>query len=180
MSDGNKPVTVIARHDVRRGDEKNFEAWIEGITETCSEFPGYEGTEVVRPSAQDEQNIHASIFRFDSYENLSGWMESEVRKEWLEKVKTFSDVTPQVTTFDSLQHWFPRPSEKGPSNIKMSVVTFVAIWPLVHWIPRWVSAGIPDRPLLVEGIATAVIVLLMTYAVMPAATRLAAPWLRSG
>ena len=38
------------------------------------------GTEVVRPTRPDERNVHASIFRFDSYENLETWMGSSERK----------------------------------------------------------------------------------------------------
>jgi len=57
----------------------------------------------------------------------------------------------------------------------MALVTFLALWPLVHFVPTAVARWIGLPPILLEVASLGLIVLLMTYVVMPAVTRVLSP-----
>jgi hypothetical protein len=177
-----RAVTVIARHQVDPGKEGAFESWMAGITADCKEFSGYLGTEVIRPVAGDSGE-HVCIFRFATYAELQAWIESRERHRWLEETGSFSSRPIEPLRYHSLEFWFVPEAERrserstAPSRHKMALVTFAVIWPMVHFIPRLVAGGVPGPPLALEALSVAVIVLLMTYVVMPLATRVLRPWL---
>ena len=172
------PVTVLAEHRVRPGSEQAFERWMEGISADSKGFAGYLGTEVISP-LDDADDAYVSIFRFDNYAHLDAWLKSPERQAWLDKHHEFSDE-PASLRYHSLEFLFSPEEHAGraPSKHKMALVTFVVIWPLVHFVPvplAWVLGASP--PIVMEATSVGVIVLLMTYAVMPGVTRLLAPWL---
>ena len=173
-----KPVTVIVRHEVDEGRDTEFRNWMHGITDACSNFDGYLGTEVVRPTGA-EVGQRVCIFRFDTYPHLERWMQSDARKSWLERTGEFSSTPADLSHYEGLDFWFePKRGGGGPpSKHKMALVTFVVIWPMVHFIPAAVGRAVPNPQLAQEGISVLAIVLLMTYAVMPLTTRALAPWL---
>lgn len=177
-ADTTSPLTVLARHDVRPGREEVFERWMSGITEACSDYEGYLGSELIRPVGRSG-NEYVSIFRFDTYEHLETWIDSDERQRWLDRIPEFSDASPEVRYHQSLEFWFSPERNRGvaPTKYKMALVTFAVIWPMVHFIPRAVAehSGLPR--LAAEVVSVATIVLLMTYAVMPTVTRLLRPFL---
>ena len=44
------PVTAVASRRVKPGREQEFEEWVSGILAAANKFPGYLGSEVLRPS----------------------------------------------------------------------------------------------------------------------------------
>ncbi|MFC1748926.1 hypothetical protein ACFL2V_08965, partial [Pseudomonadota bacterium] len=68
-------------------------------------------------------------------------------------------------------------STKTPSRHKMAVITFFSIWVLVHVMMNYVHPVIPGTPLVREILVVAIIVLVMTYAVMPMLVKLLSNWL---
>ena len=174
-----QPVTVIARHCVRPDKEGEFQAWMRGVTQACSGFEGYVSTELVRPAA-GRQGDHVSIFRFDTYPNLERWMTSEQRRSWLDRLPELTRKEPDLSEYESLEFWFTPdegPTSAGPPKHKMALATFVVIWPLVHFVPRGVAKSVPLQAIWQEGLSVLLIVLIMTYAVMPLTTRVPRPWL---
>jgi antibiotic biosynthesis monooxygenase (ABM) superfamily enzyme len=95
----------------------------------------------------------------------------------LSRTNDFSDQHFTVD-YHSLEFWFSPEKHQGraPGKHKMALVTFFALWPLVHFIPQWTNR-LSDVSLIGEVTSLATIVLLMTYLVMPAVTRLLSPWL---
>ncbi|NRA21171.1 MAG: hypothetical protein HRU05_11895 [Oceanospirillaceae bacterium] len=56
---------------------------------------------------------------------------------------------------------------KPPSKHVMAVLTFLALLPLVYFIPPWVMAHISDRHAWVTLISVACIVPIITYVLLP-------------
>jgi heme-degrading monooxygenase HmoA len=92
-SDG--PVTVIVTRKARKGKIREFEEWMDAITHEAMKFEGHMGVNIIRPSdfANPEYVI---ILRFNTYENLTKWEKSEIRKEWLEKSKDVTEGEPKT------------------------------------------------------------------------------------
>src|ERR671928_1502948 len=82
------PVTAVASRRVKPGREREFEEWVSGILAAANEFPGYLGSEVLRPSVDPEDNEYRIVFRFDHASNLHAWENSEERHHWLRKSRS--------------------------------------------------------------------------------------------
>lgn len=180
-------VTVVVRRRVRSDAIGEFEVWLEGILAATAEFPGHLGANVIRPAPGGDQD-YVVIFRFDSQPHLAAWEESSERGRWLAKADAFTLGTAKLQTLTGLEYWFTLPSlptrpVRPPPAWKMSVVTLAALFPLVHWVAPALRqllapAGLPDAA--VTLLAVGVIVAVMTWLMMPFATRLARPWLFPG
>lgn len=172
-------VTVFAKHKVIRGKEAAFQQWVREINTVISKFEGYQGAETVRPTSC-ESNEYASIFRFDNFEHLQVWMDSEERQPFLERTNEF-DERPVETSYNSLEYLFVpdqtdgTPAPAAPSKEKMVAVTFLLIWLQVHFLgPAF--GGLHIAPLLAEALTVLTVAILTTYFLMPITTKYLLSW----
>ena len=89
---------------------------------------------------------------------------------------------PMRTSFvTGLETWFTLPGQPGaaaPPPYKTALVTWITIFPLITAIVALTGPLLKDLPLAARlGITTALAVPLMTWVVMPRATRLLRAWL---
>jgi len=171
------PVTAVASRRVKPGREQEFEEWISGILTAVNEFPGYLGSEVLRPSDPE----YKIFFRFDHASNLHAWEDSEERHSWLRKSRPLLHEKEKVHVLTGLETWFTLPSKAGeppPPRYKMAIVTWLAVFPVVAIIFSLFGQWLNLLPTLLRTlIFTAVMVTLMTYVIMPRMTRLFSFWL---
>lgn len=185
------PVTVIVTRKAKKGKIREFEEWMDGIIHEAMNFEGHTGVSVIRPAAISNPE-YIIIFRFNTYENLARWEYSETRNEWLEKSKDVTEGEPRVEKQSGLEFWFtPRPgaavsgdgknapaAAMPPPRYKMAMVVTSIIFVLVSTLLpqiREATVGLPT--LLSTLIGVAIMVLLMTYVIMPSVTRLLRLWL---
>ena len=83
-------VTVVVAHRVRPEHEAEYLQWAASINNACRAFPGFAGIELVRP-VPGVQNDYVVIYRFDSYQHLDDWLNSEVRRAFLAQGQSFFD-----------------------------------------------------------------------------------------
>jgi antibiotic biosynthesis monooxygenase (ABM) superfamily enzyme len=139
----------------------------------AARFAGYMGADVVRPQVGNEYII---IFRFSSYENLVAWEKSPERKKWFEKALQVVEGEDVVEKHTGLEFWFT-PAGR-PARYKMAAVTIAVITAilLVLFPPlEGLMEGLPDGLRTLVGVS--IMVLLMTYLVMPVVTSVLRPWL---
>ena len=165
---------------VKRGKVDEFEQWVKDVGNEVIRFEGHLGTNILRPSSS-ERPEYIIIFRFDTYENLMRWEDSDVRRYWIEKVQPLITRETRAHHLTGLEYWFTlpeQPGKKAPARHKMAIVTWLALFPLVIVVPPLLLLLIGPWPSVVQiMIIAAVMVLLMTYIVMPVMTRLFARWL---
>lgn len=167
------PITVVVRRTARAGKAREFEEWMTGLVREAAKFPGYMGADIARPQAGNEYIV---IFRFSSYENLLAWEKSPERKKWFEKARQVVEGEDVVEKHTGLEFWFT-PAGR-PARSKMAAVTIVVITAilLVLFPPlEGLMEGLPDGLRTLVGVS--IMVLLMTYVVMPAVTSVLRPWL---
>lgn len=75
-----KPATAIASHRVNPDKAAEYRRAQDAITQAARKFPGFVGTEVLGP-VPGLQEEWVAIFRFESNEAMSQWLESHERKE---------------------------------------------------------------------------------------------------
>jgi len=54
-----------------------------------------------------------------------------------------------------------------PNKHLLALINYIALVPLVYFIPTWVSPYLPDNKLLQVSIVVAIIVPIISYVVMP-------------
>ncbi|MEM1415278.1 MAG: antibiotic biosynthesis monooxygenase [Myxococcota bacterium] len=179
MSKEHEGVSVVVRRRVDPARTEDFEAWLAGVIDVASGFEGHQGAQVLRPGDAATQD-YVLLFRFATPAQLKAWETSEDARTWLKKAEPFTRDL-HIERLTGLEFWFRAPGGGGrrpPARIKMAVATVVGLYPLILFVApllAGVLAPLP-RPLAVLG-STFVMVLLMTYAVMPVVTRALARWL---
>ena len=95
------PITAVASRRVKPGREGEFEEWISGILSAANGFPGYLGSNVVRPSGPDDE--YQIVFKFDHASNLKRWEESRERHHWLHKSEELIKEEPNIRILTGLE-----------------------------------------------------------------------------
>ncbi len=179
-STDSQPVTIVVKRLIKIGHEAEFEEWVKGVNADLIKIPGHLGVNVIRPSDAGYPE-YVLIFRYDSYEHLRQWEESPERAAWLEKSKVFTEKEADYQTYTGLEYWFSLPEKPHvlpPNRWKMAAITWLAIFPLSYGLPMILVPLLKFLPTpLRHMIIVAIIVLLMTFVVMPTMTRLFARWL---
>ena len=173
------PATGVASRRVEPGREDEFEDWTSGILGAARDFPGYLGSDVLRPN-DSEDDEYRIIYRFDHTSNLERWEGSAERRRWLDRAEPI--VREQtVRRLTGLETWFTLPSRSGqpaPPRYKMAVVTWVAVFPLATLLFTLLQPLLGGAPTVLRTLVfTLVMVTTMTYVIMPRMTRLFSFWL---
>jgi len=180
-SDG--PVTIIVNSKAKKEKINEFEDWMDGIIHESLKSVGHMGVNVIRPIDPLANPEYVIIFRFDTYENLIKWQNSEIRKNWLKKGADVMEGELVYQKQTGLEFWFTPPHNTGgqyaiPARYKMAMVTGAIVFALLSsLVPliRQATAMLP--PTLSLLVVVAILIPLMTYVIMPLVTKLLRPWL---
>jgi antibiotic biosynthesis monooxygenase (ABM) superfamily enzyme len=178
----NGPVTVNVKIKAKKGRIDEFEEWLDGIIHESMKFEGHMGVNINRP-LDPSNHEYIIIVRFNSYQNLAKWENSEMQRKWIEKGKDVIEDEPTVAKQPGLEFWFTplfgnTATALEPSRYKMAIVTGAVIFVIINTFFPLIqnsTAGLPD--LLQALILVVILTLLMTYVIMPTITWLLRPWL---
>jgi antibiotic biosynthesis monooxygenase (ABM) superfamily enzyme len=175
------PVTVIVTRRVRHGRAAEFERLMSGMQAAAARFPGHMDGFLIPPDVP-EQGCYRTLFAFDNEAHLQAWTRSAERNEWLLRIAAVTHGDSALRVLNGLETWFALPAARTkapPPRWKMALVTWSAIFPLVLLSSHTVAPLLGPRvhPALVVLVATGLIVVAMTWLVMPTLVRLLAGWL---
>jgi antibiotic biosynthesis monooxygenase (ABM) superfamily enzyme len=176
-------VTIVVSHPVDQADQGAFLAWQDRVTDAERQFPGFRGAELYRPvpGVQDEWT---ALYRYDTDEHASAWLESAERQRLLREGDRFREF--QLHRISSpFGSWFAPPDgdeeQAGPPSWKTGLSVLVGLYPTVVLLTLAISEIWPKGPLwatlLVGNICS---VSLLTWVVMPLVTRALRFWLVPG
>jgi antibiotic biosynthesis monooxygenase (ABM) superfamily enzyme len=178
---GAETVTAVIQQTVRRESVAAYEQWLKKVVPIASRFPGHRGVNVIHPAAGGLQ--YTVTIRFDSLAHAQDWFGSEARRELVREVAPLLDADEKVETRTGLEFWFHPPAGQPPAKrYKQFLLTLSVIYPLTILVPAVLHRLLAPVP-VVSGywlehlVASAVLVGLMVYVVMPRYTRLMARWL---
>lgn len=170
----------IARRRAKPGCEGSYEAMIRGMFEESRKFPGFLSAELIPPESLGGE--YQVIQRFATEQDLARWSASQERLTWLERLNTVADGDPEYRLLNGLEVWFGPtaiPTSTPPPKWKMTVVSWLGIFPTVALLLAYVSPALADLPFLIRtAIFTAIVAILMSYVVMPRVSRWMAWWLK--
>jgi uncharacterized protein len=170
--------SIVIRRRVIPGAEIAYEQLLKGLLEDAKPFPGYLGSQVVRPTPEDP-DYHITL-HFDGPENQEAWAVSEERCRWVEPMKRLAEE-PRIEILSGLETWFTVPAGKHrgpPSKHKMTFVTWTVIFPVVFFYSELLRQVPVETPAIISVfIVTALTVPTAAYLVLPRMTRVFEKWL---
>jgi hypothetical protein len=180
ISEESCPVTAVISHVVRAGREQGYEAWFHGIAADARKFKGHLGVSTIRP--QDHAHPeYVVILKFDCYNNLKTWLESDIRREWIERLQPLIEKPEDIQTLTGLETWFTlsnKPMMSPPPRYKMALVSWLGVFFTLPQLNRLLVPLLSGLPVLLNQlISTGLGVALLTYVIMPRLTQLFRKWL---
>ncbi|MEM9809566.1 MAG: antibiotic biosynthesis monooxygenase [Cyanobacteria bacterium P01_D01_bin.56] len=79
-------VTAVITHRVRTGRQEGYETWIKGISAAARKFSGHLGVSILRPQPEAAPD-YVIVLQFDTCNHLTAWLQSDVRKDWIDRVQ---------------------------------------------------------------------------------------------
>jgi uncharacterized protein len=174
-------VTKIIDRIPRTGMADSLEQAIKNLIAAALRFPGHLGVTVTRPALPVQPGFRL-VYRFDTCEHLKAWDESEEHARLAAAADRFTQGEPQRTVLSGLETWFTLPGQPAatpPPRGKITIMTWVGIFPLVYVFGTIVGTILPpDVPSILRvAIVTILVVPAMSYVVGPLLTRLFYKWL---
>jgi len=170
----------IVRRRAKAGCEGAYESMVRGMFEESRKFPGFLSAELIPPESPGGE--YQIIQRFATEADLARWNASDERVIWLERLNTVADGEPEYRLLNGLDAWFGPtaiPASAHPPKWKMTVVSWLGIFPTVALLLSFVSPLLADLPFIIRtAIFTAIVALMMSYLVMPRVSRWMAWWLK--
>jgi antibiotic biosynthesis monooxygenase (ABM) superfamily enzyme len=174
-------VTTIIIQRPYKGQIPAYENWLKEMVPLAQEADGHRGVNIIKPHGQNDE--YTIVLHFASETTLRQWLESDTRRQMMEKVRPFLNTEEKIEIRTGLEFWFTPPeTRKMPPPYKQFLVTWSAIFPLsvlVAWLLSPLFSALPflSVPLVKPLLTSLCIVGLMTFVIMPRYTRLVARWL---
>ncbi len=173
-------VTAVITHRVHPGREAGYEEWIKGIAADARSFDGYLGAHILRPQLRASSD-YTIVVQFDTCPHLEAWMQSEVRKSWIERVKPLIREPESIKILTGLEPWFQlpgKPSQPSPRRYKQAILVWIGVVSISLLVSPHVNALLSSWPVVLRLLINmGITVLLLTYWVMPFLTRCFKNWL---
>ena len=167
----NEPVTAIFGWKVGRGNEEIFEHMMHDIHKVARTFPGHMGVTTLK--SPTDKDIYQTVLRFDTTEHLEDWLSSSIRSEMMQPLLKYAriDATDKA---NGLETWFELPGQlvNPPPKWKMTVVTFIAIYPISLLYTLYLTPDITNWPAIARALVLPILApLILTYILMPLLTQ---------
>ncbi|MBN2990576.1 antibiotic biosynthesis monooxygenase [Pseudomonas cedrina subsp. fulgida] len=178
-------VTLVVKHLIKQGRESDYEAWLRRIVRIAGERPGHLGVDVVR-GKQGKLALFTCVLRYRSTNDLETWLDSPDRKTLIDEAAPLLADGDNTEIGAVNEFWFSPLADSAakPPRWKQAVVSLFVILPQTLLLPFIWGPILRLHPFLSNYVVstflvTLTIVLLVVYLLMPAATRLFAPWLEA-
>lgn len=175
-------VTAVISHRVRPGREQGYEEWIKGIAADARKFEGHLGASILRPQPGASPD-YVIVLQFDTCDHLDGWLQSDIRKTWIERAQPLIQEQESIQILSGLESWFQLPQQPvptAPKRYKQAILVWVGVMAVSLLVAPLVAPLLEPLPWLVAlPINVAITVALLTYVIMPQLTRWFKGWLFS-
>lgn len=174
-------VTTIIMQRPYKDQIQAYENWLKEMVPLAQRAAGHRGVNVIKPHGQNDE--YTIVLHFASETTLRHWLESDTRRQMIEKVRPFLNTDEKIEIKTGLEFWFTPPeSKKMAPPYKQFLLTWSAIFPLsvlIPWLLSPLFSAIPflSVPLVKPLLVSLLIVALMTFVIMPRYARLMANWL---
>lgn len=172
-------IIVLVNHVIETDARPAFLEALKVLLGGLAEVPGASGYKVF----QEEEGACVRITvlqRFDSAEAHEAWLQSEKFLKWRQSVESLHPKLEHVRSYSGIEALFAAgQSQDAPPRWKMSVVLFLAVFPLSLALSHWFGKALASTPPLLGAlISSPIMVVLMTYVMVPLLTKAFSGWLQ--
>lgn len=181
-----KQITTIVRDYVKSTSKNDYLEWMTHVNEELATYRGFLGLEVVPPKEVEKSQIleYHIIFRFNTFEDLKNWQQSDFLNKRLKEVSQYLHSTADIQHIDGMELWYDmsdqKTSNQKPLYWKQVIVTVFTVYPLILLADLLLNLFFPMRSLKPEIAIFFTVVVVgssMVYPVMPFITKLVGQWL---
>ncbi len=177
--DCDSPVTIIVKRKPKPERIDEFEKIMSGTTRDAMMFDGHLGANIIRPTAVGD--YYRIVFKFDSMRHYLAWESSDVRQHWMQEYAKVEQEEQEIEILSGLETWFTLPGGEAlvpPPKHKMAIIVWLSIFPLSIVLHYILSSLISNFHIVIQiAILSVIMVLMMTYVLMPLMSRLFHRWL---
>lgn len=177
--DCDTPVTIIVKRRPKQDRIKEFEEVMSGTTKDAMTFEGHLGANIIKPLKVDD--YYRIVFKFDSMRHYLAWENSQVRQQWLERYAEVTQGEQEIEILSGLETWFTLPGGETlipPPKHKMLILVWIAIFILSLIMHYCFMPYIGALNIVTQiGLSSFIVVVFMTYVVMPFMAKLFHRWL---
>lgn len=174
--DRRAPVKIVIERVPRPGAEDRFRSWAERFVREAGRAPGHEGGSVLSAAG----GAHVILLRFASATALDSWQSSAPYEVLMRDAELVSTAEGSSQIRSGLETWFTLPDRPAPMHPpprwKMALVTWGALLPMVIAL-AYALAPLRLPFLANAAVSTAIPVVMLTWVIMPRATRALYGWL---
>ncbi len=172
--------TLMVVDHVKSECISDYESWLTGIHGDLQKQIGFVSVDVIRHLDQPNPE-YVMLVKFDNQEKLNRWRSSLKLADWLSKLEGLIEREPHFEEAIGLEIWFDRssrPQQEMPAIWKRVVLSIGCVYPMIIFF-SWAFSPIIGTWPPAGQIFVVVVVLsaLLTWPIMPYATRLLRPWL---
>ena len=173
-------VTVTIRRRVKAGHEAAFEEALREFIPQSLRFPGHLGVQVLRPAPGGTPEW-VVVIRFRSRRDYGEFRTSPEYSRWTARIRDLLEADPAVEERRGLEGWFALPgvtAEPALPRWKMALITWIGVNVAVIGLTLLLRPVVGAWPLVPQAlVVNTLVVVLLTWVIMPLLTRLFRPWL---
>ena len=172
-----KEITAVITRNIKPGHEKEYDEWLRRYMTLENKVPGYLGTTIIAPGGKSS-SVRYIINRFSDTVTLDAWESSPEARKLIEEANKCS--TMHYTSATGLERWFYVPDLKAivaPPRWKMAIVAFIGAY-CISSLGQYILGlyiGLP--PLLTHVFMNIILVIGLTYVIMPLLSKTLRSWL---
>ena len=173
-------VTVSITRTVKPGSEAEFESALHDFVQRSLILDGQLGVHIMRPAPGSGSREYGIVRKFANREALIAFRTSPEYLEWNQIATELTEGNGRVEELTGLESWFTLPGAplRPLPKWKMALLTVLGVYPTSLFLGETVGRFTRVWPLPLRVLVFAVLmVLLLTWVVMPLLTRLFHGWL---
>ncbi len=174
-------VTMMFSDRVKLGKTKEYEQWIQNINKDAKTFEGFIEVNILKPASTNSPE-YITLLKFSTQDDMIRWKESPNHAKWLGQLPGLVEESADMQQASGVEMWFNRPkvliSADPPPFWKQVVLGVITVYPMILILNFLLKPITGDLPFLLSlFISVVVLSALLTYPVMPLATKLLRNWL---
>jgi antibiotic biosynthesis monooxygenase (ABM) superfamily enzyme len=171
------PIHLAITRRVRPGCEAEFQAELREFLQVSFAHDGVWGASMLTPPPGSDSREYGILRTFASEQERDRFYESAMFKAWEERARTLTEGEPVYRHLTGLEAWFRSPNHPPP-RWRMAVATLLGVYPVSLLIGVVLAPALNRLPQALSVLlASAIIVALLTWVVMPLVTRTLHRWL---
>ncbi len=177
------PGTAAFLYDVIDSATAEFVAAVTQLVTSTAKFPGYVGTVLLPPAPEADIHEWTAILMFRSDDQLATWVTSDERARRIAQLRMHLRKDFDIMSVDARFASILRIDHGRPMvtpGWKTAMVILLVLYPTVMMLSRFLGPVLRDwgaEPWLTTWLSQVASVAILTYALMPLATRAFSRWL---